>query len=159
MALHLHRKNEYNPDLGDDVHESRIGGFLISKYLDVEGSQQQGGRQMQQSRQEAQRTHPTHPGAKEMFTMLIDCEHVTVTAHNNNNNIEYFMLGEPERLSALLCESDSCSTCSPGHTPAGSLSPQAVTASGFLQKGSWENHYSSRKIFIKLHCFAAVLCY
>lgn len=92
MALHLHRKNEYNPDLGDDVHESRIGGFLVSKYLDVEGSQQQGGRQMQQSRQEAQRTHPTHPGAKEMFTMLIDCEHVTVTAHYNNNNIEYLSL-------------------------------------------------------------------
>lgn len=66
------RKKKYwiqNTDRADDVHQSCVRGFRDSKWPDVEGAQQQRGRQMQQGQKEAQSTHQTHRSKKKNSTL------------------------------------------------------------------------------------------
>lgn len=51
-------------DRADDVHHSRVGGFLVPERLDVEGSKQQRVGKMQQGQKQTQSTHQTHPGSE-----------------------------------------------------------------------------------------------
>lgn len=49
------------PDLGNDVHQSGVGGFGVSEGFDVKGSQQQRVREMQQGQKKPQSAHQMHP--------------------------------------------------------------------------------------------------
>lgn len=48
-------------DLPDDAHQSPVRGFRVAKWPDVEGSQQQRVRKLQQDQRETQNTRYTHP--------------------------------------------------------------------------------------------------
>lgn len=67
MFLASHASTDYSgikeafTDLTDDVHQSHVGGFRVAKWLDVEGSQQQRVRKLQQAQKETQNKHYTHP--------------------------------------------------------------------------------------------------
>lgn len=75
-AVHLiflprHASTDYSgikqvfTDLTDDVHQSRVGGFRVAKWLDVEGSQKQRVRKLHQGQKETQNTRRTHPASRE----------------------------------------------------------------------------------------------
>lgn len=57
-------------DLTDDVHQSHVGGFCVAKRPDVEGSQQQGVRKLQQDQKETHNTCCTHPEKPEFKISL-----------------------------------------------------------------------------------------